>query len=59
MLLDFLVKAAFDVQVLDDCLDNQVALFQFRQVVFEVSNCDQRSQLRNEKRRRPRFLCSF
>ena len=42
MLFYSLVQLALDVQVFDDRFDDQIAVFQFGQVVFEVSNPDQR-----------------
>ena len=42
MLLDSFVKVAFDFEVLDDCFDDQIAVFQFREIVFEVSDADER-----------------
>jgi len=45
MLLNFFVKAAFDFKILDDCFNDQVAVFQLREVVFEVSDGDEGSAL--------------
>ena len=52
LLLDLLVQAAFDFEVLDDCFDDQIAIFQLRQVVFKVSYADERSEIGSEEGRR-------
>ena len=41
LLLDLFVEAAFDFEILDYRFDYQVAVFQFRQIVFEVSHGNQ------------------
>src|SRR5438105_15602805 len=49
MLLDLFVQAAFDFEILDYRFDDQVAVFQFRQIVFEVSYGNQRSKIGSEE----------
>ena len=39
------VQAAFDVGILDDGFDDQIAVFEFCQVVFEVADCDERCKI--------------
>ena len=38
MLFDAFVERAFDVEVLDDRFDNQIAVFEFREIVVEVAD---------------------
>src|SRR6185436_2996806 len=59
MLLDFLVQSAFDVEVLDHGLDNEVTVFQLRQIVFKISERDEGSEIGSEKGGRFGFLCRF
>ena len=59
MLLDLLVQALFDFQVLDDRFDDQVAVFQTRQIVIEVPDAHQRSEVAGEEGGGPGFLCGF
>ncbi len=40
-----LVEAAFDFEILDDGFDDQVAVFEFRQIVFKVSDSDERGAI--------------
>ena len=37
VLLDFFVQALFDLRILDDCFDNQIAALELCQVVVEVA----------------------
>ena len=46
MLFDALEELALDVEVLDDGLDDQVAVLEPRQVVLEVADRDERRRLR-------------
>src|ERR1019366_6154785 len=55
----FLQQRAFDVEVLDDGLDNPVDLGQALQVVFEISNGDELRKRRFEKRGGLRFSGSI
>ena len=59
MLLNFFEKAAFDFKILDDCFNDQVAVFQLRQVVFEVSDGDEGSAIGSKERRGFGFLRGF
>ena len=59
MLFHFFIQAAFDVEVFDDSFDNQIAVFELRQIVFKVSDRDECSTLRSEEGRRFRFFCGF
>ena len=45
MLLDSFVQAAFDLRILDDGFDDQIAVFEFCQIVFEVPDGDERSAI--------------
>ena len=56
MLLDSFVKAPFDFQILDDRFDDQVAVFQFREIVFEVSDGDEGSEISDKKGGGLRFV---
>ena len=49
MLLNFFIKAALDLEVLDDSFDNQIAVFQLRQMVFEVSHSYEGSEVSSEE----------
>ena len=44
MLLDAFVQAAFDLEILDDGFDDQIAVFQLGEVVFEVTDRYERTQ---------------
>ena len=41
-----LVQTSFDFEVLDDRFDDQIAVFEFRQVVFEIADADERRAFR-------------
>src|SRR6185436_13301416 len=56
MLLDFLVQSAFDIEVLDHGLNNEVTVFQLRQIVFKVSERDEGSEIGSEEGGRFGFL---
>ncbi len=51
MLFDFLVEAAFDVEILDDCFEDQVTVFELRQIVFKVSHRNESSAIGGEEGR--------
>ena len=59
MLLDLLVQALFDLQVFDDRFDDQIAVFQLRQIVIEISDAHQGSEISGEERGGLGFLCGF
>ena len=42
MLLDPFVQTSFDFKILDDCLDDQIAVFEFREVVIEIADAHER-----------------
>jgi hypothetical protein len=52
-----LVEASLDVQVFNDRFDDQIAVFEFREVVVEVSDGDERRRS-GEERSRLRFLAA-
>ena len=56
MLLDLFVQAAFDVDAFDHGFDDQIAVFQFRQIVFEVSDRHEGSEISDKKGGGLRFV---
>ena len=44
-LFDALVEFPFDVQILNDRLDDEVTIFQLRQIVLEIADRDERCQI--------------
>src|ERR1043165_5275193 len=59
MLLDPLVESALDVEVFNHRFDYQIAVFQFRQVVFEIPDGNEGSAITGEESVGFSFLCSF
>ena len=52
MRLNPFIQTALDLEVLDDRFDDQIDVFEFSQVVFEIADAYQRGFLRSEERRR-------
>ena len=59
MLFNFFIKAALDFEILDDRFDDQIKVFQLQQIVFEVSQSDERSKIGSEEGCGFGFLCSL
>ncbi len=59
MLFNLFVKLALDCQILDDGFDDQITVFQLRQVVFKVSYADERGEISSEERRGLGFFRRF
>src|SRR2546427_12723042 len=59
MLFDFFIKASLDLRILDDSFNDQIAVLQLRQIVFEVSHSDERSKIGSEEGRGFGFLGGF
>jgi hypothetical protein len=59
MFVDLFEEGTLDVQVFDDCFDDQIAVFDLRQVVVKVTGRNARRKLGNKERRRLGFCCSF
>jgi len=38
MLLDLFIQAALDLRILDDCFDDQIAVFEPGKIVFEITD---------------------
>jgi hypothetical protein len=49
MLLDTFIEAALNLEVFDDGLDYQVAVFEFPEVIVKVTDADKRSVIRREE----------
>src|SRR5436190_21330565 len=49
VLLDFFVEAAFNVETLDDRFNDQIAVFESWQIVFEIPNCYEGSKIRGKE----------
>ena len=59
MLLDPLVEFAFDLQVFNHGLDDQIVILQLSKIIFEVSDSNQRSEVGREECRRLGFPGCF
>ncbi len=51
MLFDAFVERTFDVEIFDDGFDDQIAVFEFREIVVEVADRDECSIVRREEGR--------
>jgi hypothetical protein len=48
---DFGEKFVFDFEIFDDRFDDEIAIFDFRQIVFKISESKSDSRCRQHKRR--------
>src|SRR5688500_1305182 len=55
MLFDSLKKRALDIQILNHRFNDQIAIFDLREIVIEIPRRDERSEFRNKKRSRLRL----